>query len=222
MQAGQSHKPRNTDIVKDDKGRSHTPISSFLVHLSLDDRMSALSRKHSSQQTKIADNVIFETEMSALLGSSPQLRRQIPRKGASTGARKGPGSKTRVTEDVNTIAKPTMMMMKEYKTNIKSYERGELSNNNSLCGRADSTSLYTEMGTYPEESSKPVTSQLLDSSNIYQEMGTHPDESSRPMTPQLSHHMIKEISIEPMRNQNEIHHQIQRKSSHLSQPDVSE
>ena len=143
-------------------------------------------------------------------------------KGASTGARKGPGSKTRVTEEVSTIAKPIMMKIKEYKTNLKSYERGEQSNNNSLCGRADSTSLYPEMGTHPEESSQQVTSQLVDSASLYPKMGTHPEESSQPMTSQLSHHMIKEISIEPMRDQNEIHHQTQRKSSHLSQPDVSE
>ena len=156
--------------------------------------MSALSKNKSSQQAKKAESLILGKEMSALLGSSPLLRRRLPVKGASTGVRKGPGSQLTVTEEDSTIAKSTMMKKKEYKTNFKSVEQ---SNNNRLSVRAGSTSLY-------------------------QEMGTHPKESSQPTPSQLTHHMTRKISIEPMRDQNGIPHSTKGKSSHLLKPEVSD
>ena len=145
--------------------------------------MSALSKNKSSQQAKKAESLILGKEMSALLGSSPLLRRRLPVKGASTGVRKGPGSQ--LNNEDSTIAKSTLMKKNEYKTTFKSVEQ---SNNNRLSVRAGSTSLY-------------------------QEMGTHPKESSHPTPSQLTHHMTRKISIEPMRDQNGIPHSTKGKAA---------
>jgi hypothetical protein len=156
-QAGEGTQPRCRAVVKDDKGRSHTPISSFMIMKPLETRRPSQGMMQplptASKQPGKVDSKIWEKEMSALLGSSPFLRRRRTGMEDSAGVKNIQGRQTTVTEEATTIAKYTMDSQEEYNTIIKSVNSD---NNNQKCVRPDSTSMCQERDTYEQESSQPI------------------------------------------------------------------
>ena len=151
-QAGEGIETGCRAVVKDVKGKSHTAISSFMI------KKPPTSSKHPGKvQPGKIDNNILEKEMSALLGSSPFLRRRRTGMEDSAGVKDIQRRQTPVTEEVDTIAKYAVDGQEEDNTTLKGMNPD---NNNLKYGRQDSTRVYQERDTYELESSQPTGSKI--------------------------------------------------------------
>ena len=182
------------EAVEDPTGMKHTPITSFLVPQSPEERM--MSSRNSKKQIRPSKTVTKVEEMSAL-SASPKLRRQIAMKTGAAEVRKTLQKDCQDLEKTSTI---TNFFRKTGEENVKQNKSSQSHNNNGPCDNA---------GTCP-------------STSIDQKMDTSTEESSRPIGKQPGGHVTSKSIHLPMGEEYETQHGRARKSSHIGLDKASE
>ena len=180
--------------VKDDTGKKHTPITSFLVPQTPKERMSSSIRLQKQRnKTKALKNV---EDMSAS-PASPILRRRIVKDTGAAGVQKTSQEDTSDTSKTSTIKKFFHSVGEGRDMKNKSTS----SNNNNRQYNSAETHTGTSLG---------------------QQRDTPIEESSQQIGQQPIDHVISKSAYLPMRIENENQPGIARKSSHFGPENASE
>ena len=188
MMAGQRTQSLSQALVEDTGRKIQTPINSFLVFQTLEDR--ALQLRRPANTIPAGAELGSVKEMSALSPASPILRKRISKKTGTKDVKKDMEDGQKMPRKVNTIV---AFLQKAEEKEQKPLCSIQPSNNNRPCDKAgpvSSTSYGQRRASYQEESHSPIESQADD-------------------------HVTRKSAQGPISSQNENQHEEQRKSSHF-------
>ena len=177
--------------------RIQTPISSFLVPQTLEEREAALQISVKPRNNRKNIPKIKKAERSSSPDASPSLRKRVEQKTGAGTVKKGDEQILRKSRKMTTIF--AIIQKQEDRSNtIISGPKQD--NNNRPCARP---------GT------QPVTS-------LGQERDIHPEESCFPTTAQASHHVTSRPGLGPMGEKIESREDFEGKSSHFEKETLPE
>ena len=188
MIAGKSTKSVSKAKMENPVKKIQTPINSFLVLQTLEDR--ALQLRKPTSSTFTGAGLSNSKEMSALSPASPVLRRSLSRKTGTKDVRKGTKDEQKTPRKVNTIV---TFLQKRGEDDKKHFNSGQASNNNQLYARTE-----------------PVIS-----TRYGHEMAANVEESHGPIATQADDHVINKTAQGPISSQIENEHDDPAKSSHF-------
>lgn len=153
---------RGQAMLEDTKKRIQTPIRSFLVSQTPEERQASLQIPQKPKNEKKMKECVKKAERSALPGASPSLRRRIPRKTEAGGYRKYDDTIHQEPRKMSTILDSIQKPRGLSKDKICEVKPN---NNNQSCnmpGTQPSTRSGHERETQHEESSQPITAKTPD------------------------------------------------------------
>ena len=187
--AGQEDTPPGSHTqLEEGRGKAQTPIISFLVLQTLEERTLLLRKPAKPTGSELGNKEM--SSLPALSAGSPTLRRRNSRRTGAMDVRKSMEVKKTVPKKTNTISN---FLQKTEEPDRSKITSGHAYNNNQPCVRPGHT-----IGT-----------------NYDQEMAADPKESPRPITVQKTDHVIRKNDPEPMNSLIENDHVKLENGSHL-------